>query len=270
MPRSIYAAQEKLGEIGSRTHDIESSLERFQIKHDDSVRSFYAYISAPSSSDLLREHGFVGFDASGNRPYGTESIDALACPGFVAIRRAGETARAAWDSFVTKTGGPRRVPGCRPRGVRGGGGSYYEQVASRVNVVCGQRVGEFVTQVSERIDRFVEEVKEERSRLAHLRGQIWKARAALVGRFAVVVVLLSMAVFALAKGAPSHFAYLLWMLSDRLFEAVLVGRAVDARRLGIGVRGFRGEERNPTPGATIGVAGEIGVGRQAQGTLPQR
>ena len=29
--------------------------------------------------------------------------------------------------------------------------------------------------------------------------------------------------FALAKGAPSHFAYLSSMLSDRLFEAVLVG-----------------------------------------------
>ena len=92
-----------------------------------------------------------------------------------------------------------------------------------VNMVCGRQVGEFVAQVSECIDRVVEEVREERSHLARLRGRIWKARAALVGRFAVVVVLLSIAMLALAKGAPSYFAYLLWMLSDRLFEAVLVG-----------------------------------------------
>ena len=212
-------------EIGSRTHDIESSLERFQTKHDDSVRSFYAYISAPSSSDLLREHGFVGFDASGEQAVRTESIDALACPGFVAIRRAGENCKGRLGQLRHEE--PEDLDESQDADRQWEseevGGSYYEQVASRVNVVCGQRVGEFVTQVSERIDRFVEEVKEERSRLAHLRGQIWKARAALVGRFALVVVLLSMAMFALAKGAPSHFAYLLGMLSDRLFEAVLVG-----------------------------------------------
>ena len=211
-------------EIGSRTHDIESSLERFQIKHDDSVRSFYAYISAPSSSDLLREHGFVGFDASGEQAVRTESIDALACPGFAAIRRTGE-------SFKDRLGLLRRE---EPEDLDGSkdadgewaseetafGGSYCEQVASRVNIVCGQRVGEFVSQLSERIERFVEEVREERSHLARVRGRIWKARVALAGRFAVVAVPLSIAIFALAKGAPSYFAYLLSILSDR---AVLVG-----------------------------------------------
>ena len=214
-------------EIGSRTHEIESSLERFQVKHDDSVRSFYAYISAPSSSDLLREHGFVGFDASGEQAVRTESIDALACPGFAAIRRAGE-------SFKDRLGLLRRE---EPEDLDGSkdadgewaseetafGGSYCEQVASRVNRVCGQRVAEFVSQVSERIERFVEEVTVERAHLARVRGRIWKARAALAGRFALVVVPLSIAMFALAKGAPSHFAYLLSMLPDRLFEAVLVG-----------------------------------------------
>ena len=214
-------------EIGSRTHDIESSLERFQGKHDDSVRSFYAYISAPSSSDLLREHGFVGFDASGEQAVRTESIDALACPGFAAIRRAGE-------SFKDRLGRLRRE---EPEDLDGSGdangewateetafgASYSEQVASRVNMVCGQRVEEFVSQVSEHIERFVEEVREERSQLAHVRGRIWKARAALAGRFAVVVVPLSIAMFALAKVAPNHFAYLLSLLPDRLFEAVLVG-----------------------------------------------
>ena len=47
-------------EIGSSAYEIESSLERFERKHDDSVKSFYAYVSAPSSIDLLREHGICG------------------------------------------------------------------------------------------------------------------------------------------------------------------------------------------------------------------
>ena len=212
-------------EIGSRTHEIESSLERFQVKHDDSVRSFYAYISAPSSSDLLREHGFVGFDAFGEQAVRTESIDALACPGFAAIRRAGE-------SFKDRLGLLRRE---EPEDLDGSkdangewateetafGGTYCEQVASRVNRVCGQRVGEFVSEVSERIERFVEEVTEERAHLACVIGRIWKARAALAGRFALVVVPFSIAMFALDKVAPSQFAYLLSMLSDRRVEVLV-------------------------------------------------
>ena len=214
-------------EIGSRTHDIESSLERFQIKHDDSVRSFYAYISAPSSSDLLREHGFVGFDESGEQAVRPETIDALACPGFAAIRRAGESCKDRLGQLrraePEDLDGSEEADGEWASEETALGGSYSEQVASRVNIVCGQRVGEFVSQVSEHIDRFVEEVREERSHLARLRGQTWKARAVLAWRLALVVVPLSIAVFALAKGAPSHFAYLLSMLSDRLSEAVLVG-----------------------------------------------
>ena len=214
-------------EIGSRTHDIESSLERFQIKHDDSVRSFYAYISAPSSSDLLREHGFVGFDASGAQAVRTESIDALACPGFGAIRRAGESCKGRLGLLRREEpeglDGSMDVDGEWASEETAFGGSYCQQVASRVNMVCGQRLGELVFQVSERIDRFVEEVKEERSRLARVKGRIWKARAALAGRFAVVGVLLSIVMFALAKGAPSQFAYLTRMLSERLFEPVAGG-----------------------------------------------
>ena len=214
-------------EIGSRTHDIELSLERFQIKHDDSVRSFYAYISAPSSSDLLREHGFVGFDASGEQAVRMESIDALACPGFAAIRRAAESCKRRLGLLRSEEpeglDGSKEADGEWASEETAFGGSYCEQVAGRVNRVCGQRVGEFVSQVSERIDRFMEEVREERSGHARVRGRIWKARAGLAGRCAVVVVLLSIAMFALAKSAPSQFAYLTWMLSGRLFEAVVGG-----------------------------------------------
>ena len=63
-------------EVGTRMKAIETALQEFERLHDDSVRSFYAYISAPSSSDLLREHGFVGFDESGEQAVHPKSINA--------------------------------------------------------------------------------------------------------------------------------------------------------------------------------------------------
>ena len=80
-------------EIGSSAHDIESSLKSFERLHDDSVKSFYAYISAPSSSDLLREHGFVGFDESGEQAVHAESINALNCKGFKAISQSSKSCK---------------------------------------------------------------------------------------------------------------------------------------------------------------------------------
>ena len=214
-------------EIGSRTHDIESSLERFQIKHDDSVRSFYAYISAPSSSDLLREHGFVGFDASGEQAVRTESIDALACQGFAAIKRAGENCKDRLGLLRREE--PEDLDGSNdPDGEWASkeiafDGRFSEHVASRINMVCRQRIEKFVSHVSERIDRFVLEAQEEQLHFARLRGQIWKARGALAGRSGVVVVLLSIVLFAFSKGAPDQFSFLWSILWNRLFEAVLVG-----------------------------------------------
>ena len=155
----------------------------------------------------------------------TESIDALACPGFAAIRRAGESCKDRLGLLRREE--PEDLDGSKDSDGEWAseetafGGSYCEQVASRVNMVCGRRVEEFVSQVSERIERFVDEVTEERAHLARVRGRIWKARAALAGRFALVVVPLSIAMFALAKVAPSHFAYLLSMLSDRLIEVLV-------------------------------------------------
>ena len=214
-------------EIGSRTHDIESSLERFQIKHDDSVRSFYAYISEPSSSDLLREHGFVGFDASGERAVQTESIDALSCQGFAAIQRAGDDCKDRLGLLRREE--PEDLDGSNDSDGEWASaetafdGSFSEHVASRISMVCRQRIEKFISHVSERINRFVQEVKEEQSHFARLRGQIWKARGALAGRSVVIVVLLSIALFAFSKGAPDHFSFLLSILLDRLLEAVLVG-----------------------------------------------
>ena len=214
-------------EIGTSARDIEFSLEKFERTHDDSVRSFYAYVSAPSSSDLLREHGFVGFDESGEQAVRTESIDALNCLGFAAISRASESCKERLR--LVRREDPedldRSLDEDEERSIEDGafGDGYRDHVANRVNVVCQQRVDELVSGLSERVDRFVKDVGEERTRVVSLRARIWRARATLVGRFAVVAISLSGVLFAFFKLAPNQSALFWSMLSDRLFEAMLVG-----------------------------------------------
>ena len=194
-------------EIGTSARDIEFSLEKFERTHDDSVRSFYAYVSAPSSSDLLREHGFVGFDESGEQAVRTESIDALNCLGFAAISRASESCKERLR--LVRREDPedldRSLDEDEERSIEDGafGDGYRDHVANRVNVVCQQRVDELVSGLSERVDRFVKDVGEERTRVVSLRARIWRARATLVGRFAVVAISLSGVLFDQVLGHPA-------------------------------------------------------------------
>ena len=224
-------------QIGSSTYDIKTSLESFQIKHDDSVKSFYAYISAPSSSDLLREHGFVGFDASGEQIVQTESINALSCFGFDEISQASETCKDRLRLLGREV----------PEGFNGSEDeeagsnreitfdeSYCEQVASSVNAVCRSRIGEFVMDVSERINAFVKGVGDVQSRLKRSRAKIWSARATFARRSIVVVGLLLIGTFVLAEVAPNISARLLSVLADRLFESIFVGMLTTLAVLGIG------------------------------------
>ncbi len=214
-------------EIGSSARDIESSLERFERIHDDSVKSFYAYISAPSSSDLLREHGFVGFDESGEQAVRTQSIDALNCLGFTAISESSDSCKERLRLLrLEEPEDPdASLDDDEERSVRDSvfGEGYCKLVVDRVNVVCQQRVDEFLSGLSERVDHFVEEVGAERERAASSRARIWRARATLVGRFALVAIFLLGLLFAFAEFAPNQFEILLSVLSDRLFEAILVG-----------------------------------------------
>lgn len=59
----------------SSARSIEKEFESFERTHDDTVRGLIAYITQPSSIELLQEHGFVAFDELGERVATPESID---------------------------------------------------------------------------------------------------------------------------------------------------------------------------------------------------
>lgn len=214
-------------EIGSRAQEIESSLEKFERVHDDSVKSFYAYISAPNSSDLLREHGFVGFDESGEQAVRAESINALNCKGFKAISQSSESCKERLrhlrrddPEYLASPLDDDEESSVMDRAF---GDDFSKLVVDRVNVVCRQRVDDFLSGLSERINHFVEEVGAERARVASLKARICRARATLAGRFAMVAFPL-LAIFLVFKElAPSQIDVILSFFSDRLIDQILIG-----------------------------------------------
>ena len=214
-------------EIGSRAQDVESSLKEFERIHDDGVKSFYAYISAPSSSDLLREHGFVGFDESGEQAVRAESINALNCNGFRAISESSDSCKERLrhlgrekPEYLDLSLDDDEESSLRDDAF---GDDFSKLVVVRVNAVCQQRVADFLSGLSERIDHFVEEVGAERTRVASSKARIWRARATLVGRFSLVAISLLVLLFAFSEIAPNRFDILLSIVSDRLIDSILVG-----------------------------------------------
>ena len=215
--------------IGSSVHDIEGALGKFQSVHDDSIKGFYAYISAPNSSDLLREHGFVGFDEAGNQAVQTESINAMNSKGFVAIAESSESCKESLRSLgseepedLTRTLDDEEARSIEDTAF---GDRYCDDVGAHVNESCNQKVTDFILALTERIDGFVQKVDVERSDFATSRGRIWKSRATLAARFGLVTVLLVVGAFLFNEFSPDRVMVLLSMLTDNVLETILVGSA---------------------------------------------
>ena len=81
--------------VTSTARDIQFEFDRFQQRHDDTVKAFIAYITQPSSLELLREHGFISFDKSGHRITEPESIGMTDREDYLRIVDEVEQCRAA-------------------------------------------------------------------------------------------------------------------------------------------------------------------------------
>ena len=216
-------------EIGSSVHDIELALGRFQRVHDDSIKSFYAYISAPSSSDLLREHGFVGFDDAGNQAIKTDSINAMDSRDFVSISQSSDSCKERLRSLGSEEPEDltRTLDDEEARWIEDSafGDRYCDDVGNHVNEICNQKVAAFIVGLTGRIDHFAQKVEIERLEFARSRGRIWKARATLAGRFGLVTVLLVVGAVLFNELDPDYVKVLLSMLTDNLLQTVLGGAA---------------------------------------------
>ena len=156
-----------------------------------------------------------------------ESIDALNCFGFTAISESSDNCKERLRLLRREEPEDLKpfVDEDEESLVKDGvfGEGYRKVVVNRINVVSQRRVDEFLSNLSERGDRYVEELGTERERMASSKMRIWKARATLVDRFALVALAFVILLVAFAGIAPDQFGTLLAALSDDLLETVVGG-----------------------------------------------
>lgn len=172
-------------QIGSRTRDVEVALGDFQHKHDDSVRGFYAYVTDPSSVDLLREHGFVEYDGSGQRAAQLESINALSCSGFAEIEQSSERCKDRLRSLSFGEVGELSTTDGQAWVVDGDFlETCREYTRGHIDSVCQRALDDFVSRIGDRVDRAVDASNAAWSVFAEARRQIWRARRTFAIRLA--------------------------------------------------------------------------------------
>ena len=175
-----------------------------------------------------------------------ESIKALKCIGFTAISQSSESCKERLRLLRREE--PENLGPAldddeeAPLGTSPIGDGYDKLAIDRVNTVCQERVNEFLSELSERINHFVNDVDTERGRVASAKSQIWKARATLVGRFAVVAIVLGVVLFAFSELAPTQFESLLSIVSDRLLEVNFDRHNFDGSGAGGGICHYRSKK----------------------------
>ena len=211
--------------IGSVTHEIKSALERFQHKHDDSIRGFYAHMSLPRSSDLLREHGVIGFDDSGEPAVEIERIRAAESARFTEISESSERSKDGLrglsqessdrgadlaldglDTWVSLDGGPL-------------GEDYPKSVMVHINSVCQRTFDEFASALSQYMDGLVVRSEEARESATETKRRIWSARATLAVRSVGVGVVLVLVLLLLS--ASDYSATVMSVLEDNLTTVIV-------------------------------------------------
>ena len=214
-------------EIGSRQHAIEVALEHFGRVHDDSIKSFYAYISAPSSIDLLREHGFVGFNEFGGQAVQTESVNSLQSSGFLTIHQAAEKCK---DRLRALEREERAEPSEAAQDEEAWlvedtelGDGYFGCLVDYIEEKYRRELEKFVSRLKGCVEEYEDNINIERRRVAELRGRIWKARMALTIRVLVVTCLMMISGLLFEGLAPSQFRMMLEAISQDLIVTAVVG-----------------------------------------------
>ena len=212
---------------------IKASLRDFSRTYDDGIRAFYAFVSQPTSIDLLSEHGVVGFDEFGEQAVQTESIKAQSSSdAFDVIRRTAEVCSdRLWSLHGEKTddeltvGSPDDDAESEPPSTIERvslGESYRERIASRIARICREKTAGFVASLSDQMNEAVSRVDAERAVFVDQRGDIWMARLGVAWRLLLALILLG-AGAAIVRTVPSISGALDALVTENLVEGAVGG-----------------------------------------------
>jgi predicted GTPase/ABC-type transporter Mla MlaB component len=196
--------------------DFKDEIEKFERKHDDSVKGLFAYVTQPTSKELLREHGFVTFDDAGNRRVDPEDIAVFDLEEYVNIENAVDRCKNALREIrqLTATSADLTDRGDSATGdnaVSEKLGSTFESTAMKpVTAYVTQQVSiavssyDNVMQVA--IDNVLNTTRDRESEQVARIQSIWTARRQLAVRFLIMAVFLGGIAFALKQYAPDTLA----------------------------------------------------------------
>ena len=219
--------------VSSSVRDIQKELEGFGRTHDDTVKALIAYITQPSSLELLREHGFVGFDESGQRRAMPESIDVHNGNEYRRFMNEVEQCTASLkriydeaaeelegielgDGITVAEGADGSVP-------EGPGKSALKPVVDRVTEGVLAAVDELDEAVGAQIVELAKKVVVARTEKTARVREIWKARGRVVLRVVGVVLVFGIVAFSIEGLKPGVWASLWSSLPQWMIEGAVSG-----------------------------------------------
>ena len=213
MGLEILERRSERGRVMSAAREIQIEFDRFQEIHDDTVKALIAYITQPSSLELLREHGFVGFDRSGQRIADPDSIDINSREDYRRLVKEIEKCKCALKDIYDqasedlgtneRNGSPLEdeypvevlpLENIGPSALR----PIVEQISSRTSVGVRELDQAVNNQITDLIGEFADERQNART---HVR-EIWQARGRIAARLLVVILLFGAGGWILGNVAP--------------------------------------------------------------------
>ena len=196
----ILDRRSERGRVMSAARDIQLDFGGFQEIHDDTVKALIAYITQPSSLDLLREHGFVGFDKSGQRIAEPDSIDMNEREDYRRIVDEIEKCKVELKKIYDQATDDLKkseLDGAPPNDDDAGDvlatnivdESALKPIVEQISARACVGVAELDQTVDEQVRELIEEIVEAKQVTVTRVRDIWKARGRIALRLVVVILL---------------------------------------------------------------------------------
>lgn len=213
--------------IGSRVRDIAGALDYFERIYDDAVKGFLAYVTQPSSSDLLKEHGFVGFDDSGEQAVKARSLYVKSNTSHCAIRTAGENCRASLTELSDSDNRDyeqsietlEKEEDLQEEAIAE---SFPENVAKKVAFEFDRKLTDCRSALKDYVEKLHREYQVEKTDKTNRTTAIWTARGTIFVRFLLVLSILAIVGIGIEYFRPNTLANLWASLPGGIYTGILV------------------------------------------------
>jgi hypothetical protein len=216
---------------GGQTLTFKDDIERFERQHDDSVKGLFAYVTQPTSIELLREHGFLMFDDAGQRRVDPENIAAFGVEEYVNIENAVNGCKNALHQVRLLTAEATDLPD-RPDTASNAGAVEdvpnitFERTAMKpVRVHVTQQVTNAVSgfdnAIQVFIDKLLNETRDREREQETCIQSIWSARRQLAGRFVGLALVLGGGGYLLKQYQPKWLVSLWQAVPESLLKDVV-------------------------------------------------